>query len=206
MERLCWVFASLDPTYVKVEAVEASDGRASILVRRTLRERHRCRPPETEAAGVRGWTLQSGHTFSNVPLARTLLRQAVSTHRSRRHWRARRLMVRRILDAMRGVLPEPYNVDEGSWAAVSPLAEADLRSLFGDVHPAGRVLYSNGDTRSFGISFTALSQTHTQHRGGCAPGGAQDCGRAGHDRNDTPVGRRAAMEMPAEELEPRRSA
>src|SRR5262245_56561799 len=40
------------------------------------------------------------------------------------------------LDAMRGVLPAPYNIDEGPYAGVSRLSDPDLVDLFGDVRPS----------------------------------------------------------------------
>jgi hypothetical protein len=49
---------------------------------------------------------------------------------------------RSILDAMRGVLPDPYSTDPdslstgGPFAGVSPLAEADLVELFGSAQPS----------------------------------------------------------------------
>jgi hypothetical protein len=83
---------------------------------------------------------------------------------------------RSILDMMRGVLPSPFNLDEGPYAGVSPLAAADLVELFGDAHPSRQavencralwdrldrgttiyvVLYSNGQPHEIffaGISF-----------------------------------------------------
>jgi hypothetical protein len=55
---------------------------------------------------------------------------------------------RSILDAFRGVLPSPYktDVDPLAWdvpyAGVSPLAEADLVTLFGDTRPSREVVES----------------------------------------------------------------